>query len=220
MNGDIGDLYDYAAIRAIEVSTMFVPHIERALLVLGSSQSLDVLEGEVSEKVTLRRRKGGGGLVLLHPGDLWIDWWIPSNDEHWSKDVHVSSIRAGTLWRDVVASRVSLPVTVHEGSLAGELAHRMVCFAGKGPGEVFVGGRKAVGVTQWRVREGVFLSTVLATHHLREVLSYLREVPKGLNEALDGYEFSNLTTTDTEAMIEELRRASGARVVVRPSLSS
>jgi lipoate-protein ligase A len=219
VNGGVGDLYDYVALRATEVSTMFVPRIERALLVLGSSQSLDVLDGEVSEKVTLRRRKGGGGLVLLHPNDIWVDWWIPANDEQWSKDVHVSSIRAGMLWRDVVASRVSLPVTVHEGSLEGELAHRMVCFAGKGPGEVFVEGRKAVGVTQWRVREGVFLSTVLATHDSREVLSYLREVPKGLHEALNGYEFSNPTPIDTDAIIDELRRSSGARTVLHPTLS-
>jgi lipoate-protein ligase A len=220
VNGDVGDLYDYAALRTLEVSTMFVPRIERPLLVFGSSQSLDVLSDAASEKVGLRRRKGGGGLVLLQPEDVWVDWWIPANDEHWSKDVRESSVRAGVLWHDVLTPRVSLPVTVHRGSLEGERAHRVVCFAGKGPGEVFVAGRKAVGVTQWRVREGSFLSTVLLAHHTRDVLSYLRDVPAGLDEALDTFEFSELATPDTEAMIEDLRQASGARVVLRPAIAA
>ena len=57
-----------------------------------------------------------------------------------------------------------------------------MCFAGRGPGEVFVDERKAVGVTQWRVREGVFVSTVLHAGPTTDVLRYPREVPDGLDE--------------------------------------
>lgn len=218
MNGNVADLYDYATLRTLDVSTMFVPRIARSLLVLGSSQSIDVLDRAATQNVALRRRKGGGGLVLLGPDDLWVDWWIPANDEREISDVRADSLRVGALWRDVLSSRVALPVTVHQGSLEGELEHRVVCFAGKGPGEVFVAGRKAVGVTQWRVREGSFLSTVLLAQHTSDVLSYLREVPEGLDDALDPFLTSELAPFDAEAMVEELGRASGAQVVLHPAL--
>jgi hypothetical protein len=35
----------------------------------------------------------------------------------------------------------------------------LVCFAGRGPGEVFVGDRKLVGLSQWRSREGALFSS-------------------------------------------------------------
>ena len=35
----------------------------------------------------------------------------------------------------------------------------LVCFAGRGPGEVFQGGRKVVGLSQWRAREGALFSS-------------------------------------------------------------
>jgi lipoate-protein ligase A len=216
--GEVKELYDYAELRTLEVATMFVPRIERPLLVLGSRQSTDLLDDAATREVVLRRRRGGGGLVLLRPGDVWVDWWVPANDESWSHDVHASSLRAGRIWRDVVAARVTAPVSVHEGSLEGEVAHRVVCFAGKGPGEVFVGGRKAVGVTQWRVREGVFLSTVLPAHNSRETLAYVRDVPAGLDDAFDHDGFGDLASHDTETMLEELHHASGAGEILRPDL--
>jgi len=35
-----------------------------------------------------------------------------------------------------------------------------------------------VGVTQWRVRDGVFLSTVMPAYSSQDVLGYLNEVPE------------------------------------------
>ena len=35
----------------------------------------------------------------------------------------------------------------------------LVCFAGRGPGEVFHGDRKVVGLSQWRAREGALFSS-------------------------------------------------------------
>ena len=35
----------------------------------------------------------------------------------------------------------------------------LVCFAGRGPGEVFHGARKVVGLSQWRAREGALFSS-------------------------------------------------------------
>ena len=38
-----------------------------------------------------------------------------------------------------------------------------MCFAGHGPGEVFAGERKLVGLSQWRAREGALFSSCVYT---------------------------------------------------------
>jgi lipoate---protein ligase len=51
----------------------------------------------------------------------------------------------------------------------------LVCFAGLGPGEVHRGGRKVVGLAQWRGREGALFSAA----------AYRRFDPGPLLDALD-----------------------------------
>lgn len=206
---EVDDLYDYSVLRRVEEAAMFVARASRPTLVLGGSQSSDVVDAAKIGSTSLRRRRGGGGLVLLRPDDLWIDWWIPQHDARWSKDVHVSSIQAGTWWASVLRDVTSGTVTVHERGLEGEQAFRVVCFAGRGPGEVFVDDRKAVGLTQWRVREGVFLSTVLHAEATSDVIDYLAVVPEGLRDALDHEALSSLEHADASVLVERLRHVSG-----------
>lgn len=213
-------LYDYDALRLLGEATMFVVQLARPTLILGGSQSLGVVDTRQLGSIAVRRRRGGGGLVLLQPDDLWVDWWIPAGDPRWSPDVHVSSLRAGEWWRRELDHFVEGEVTVHEGSLIGEIEHRVVCFAGRGPGEVFVDGRKAVGVTQWRVREGVFLSTVIHGHGSGGVVRLLRDVPDGIIEALDHHVVSSLGITDSEALVTALAGSSGPWQVRRPFLTA
>jgi lipoate-protein ligase A len=191
VKGEVEELYDYDALRALPEATMFVVRPSAPTVVLGGSQSLEVLS-PVGPTSGLRRRRGGGGLVLLQPEDVWIDWWIPSSDERWSADVHVMSRRVGGWWGEVLASRLERDVVVHQGGLSGEATYRVACFAGRGPGEVFVDDRKVVGVTQWRVREGVFVSTVLHAHSSAPLLRMLRDVPEGLGEALNHHVVTSL----------------------------
>jgi lipoate-protein ligase A len=205
---DLDELYDYRDLRSLSEPTMIVARVARATLVLGSAQARDVVDSTTLGATSLRRRRGGGGLVLLRPGDLWVDWWIPRGDERWDPDVHVSSIRAGTWWAEALAPVASEPLVVHRGALEGPAAFRVVCFAGRGPGEVFVGERKIVGVTQWRVREGVFLSSVLHVGATVDVVGYLRHVPDGLADVLEDETLSSLVVDD-EAMLTRLREASG-----------
>lgn len=205
---DVEELYDYDELRALSVPTMIVARVERTTLVLGSGQSRDVIDPTSLSVASLRRRRGGGGLVLLQPRDLWVDWWVPRGDSRWSADVHVSSLQAGTWWADALEPFVGAPVVVHRGALRGAAAHRVVCFAGRGPGEVFLAGRKLVGVTQWRVREGVFLSSVLHAEATSDVLRYLADIPEGLPDALDT-DPAPLVSLDGEALLSRLEHASG-----------
>ncbi len=220
MTNEVEELYDYSALRELDQATMFVLHLARPTLILGGSQSHDVLDEARLGGVSIRRRRGGGGLVLLQPDDLWIDWWIPASDPRWSNDVHVSSIQAGSWWRDALRPIVGGDITVHEGALEGNILHRVVCFAGRGPGEVFVDDRKAVGVTQWRVREGIFLSTVIHGHPTREVVNFLRDVPEGIGEALDHHVVSSLGITDADQLVVSLGVQSGPWQVRRLFLSA
>jgi lipoate-protein ligase A len=213
------DLYDYNELRRRIEPTMFVVHVERPTLVLGGSQSDEVIDTTRLGTTPRRRRRGGGGLVLLQPNDLWVDWWIPSNDVRWSHDVHKSSLMVGEWWRELLHHYVTRDIVVHTGSLEGAIAHRLVCFAGRGPGEVFVDDRKAVGVTQWRVREGIFLSTVVHSHSSAPVLEFLESVPEGLAQSLDHQVLSSLGIDDVDVAVDQLRTLSGPWCLITQHLN-
>ncbi len=205
---DVDELYDYGDLRNLREPTMIVARVTRPTLVLGSAQARGVINDAAVGVTTVRRRRGGGGVVLLQPRDLWVDWWIPHGDERWDADVHGSSLRAGGWWIEALTPFVDAPLVVHEGALEGPMAFRVVCFAGRGPGEVFLDGRKIVGVTQWRVREGVFLSSVLRAGATTDVLAYLVHVPDGLAEALDPGPVPAIHPDD-EGILAGLRAAGG-----------
>ena len=209
MTREVEELYDYDVVRQLRAPTMMIVQLTQPTFVLGSSQPRQVLKDSRSSDPAIRRRRGGGGVVLLQPGDLWVDWWIPRDDARWSYDVRASSVEVGSWWCDALAECTSGSRVVHVGALEGNEAHRVACFAGRGPGEVFIDARKAVGLTQWRVREGVFLSTVLHAHASTALLNRLREVPPGLASALKHHTTASLQLTDVETVLTRLQRASG-----------
>jgi len=209
VNLRLTELYDYDALRKETAATMYVVRAERATLVLGSAQAPEILDARRVGETPLRHRRGGGGLVLVQPDDLWIDWWIPADDPRWRRDVHASSRMVGEWWADALRAVVPGEVTVHDGPLAGDPAYRLVCFAGRGPGEVFVDRVKAVGVTQWRVREGMFVSTIMLAHPSSDVLPYLLEIPDGIGQALEHRVLSSITDVRPEELVVALQRSSG-----------
>lgn len=213
VTAELAELYDYASLRLLVETTMLVIAVPRPVVVMGGNQSTVVLDHDGVEHLTLRRRRGGGGMVLLQPGDLWVDWWIPANDSRWSQDVRATSIRAGSWWQETLQESGITQVSVHTGPLEGNPEHRVVCFAGSGPGEVFVQGRKTVGITQWRVREGAFLSSVLHAGPTFSLLSTLAHIPVGLRSALDHQTMSTLELSDTRELIGLLEHASEPQVV-------
>ena len=189
MKSRFDELYDYDVLRTTTEPTAFVVRLADPLLVLGGSQRDEILRDDVEDQFMVRRRRGGGGVVLVQPDDLWLDWWIPRSDPRLSDDVTRNSLLAAQWWYRAVAPVLQAVPKIHGGPLQVDRELRDVCFCGAGPGELFVDGKKLLGVTQWNVREGCFLSTLIPAWPLHDISLALRDVPDGLAESLE-----NVTT--------------------------
>ena len=138
-------------VRAVEVL-----QVDRPALVLGSTQpdhdaDLPALD---AAGVALVRRRSGGGAVLLEPGgSTWGDVVLPHGDRLWSDDVGVAFHWLGRAWARALTD-LGVDAEAHEGPLRASPWSRLVCFAGLGPGEVTVDGSKVVGIAQRRTRGG------------------------------------------------------------------
>jgi lipoate-protein ligase A len=126
--------------------------VDRPALALGSTQPLEVVRDGAGIEVV--RRRSGGGAVLLLPGELlWIDVVLPRGDPLWSDDVGHAAHWLGSVWASALAA-CGVAAEVHTGPMVRTEWSSLVCFAGRGPGEVFVHARKAVGISQRRTRDG------------------------------------------------------------------
>ena len=159
--------------RAITFRTVTEP-----LLVLGSTQpESDVRPGV---DVAVVRRSSGGGAVLLTPGDVvWADVSIRRDDPLWSDDVGVAFHWLGEAWAAAVAGEV------HRGGLVRTRWSSAVCFAGLGPGEVTVDGKKVVGISQRRTREGALFQCAALRHWRPAELLQLLTLPPEATDQVD-----------------------------------
>lgn len=131
-------------------------------VVLGSTQPDAVLSPEACARagVQVARRRSGGGAVLVQPGALvWVDLLLAADDPLWSPDVGRAMWWLGEAWAAALA-RAGCPEAM---PWRGPLQHRpwssLVCFAGLGPGEVTIDGRKVVGISQRRGRAGALFQS-------------------------------------------------------------
>lgn len=134
-----------------------VLEVTRPALVLGSAQpETDVDAIALSRHdVELVRRRSGGGAVLLVPGEtVWVDVVLPRGDALWCDDVGKAFHWLGEVWIEALA-KLGINGVSHEGPLICSPWSRRICFAGLGAGEVLVDGRKVVGISQRRQRSGV-----------------------------------------------------------------
>ena len=149
---------------------VLVHEVDRPTMVLGSSQRAVAVGGGID----VVRRRSGGGAVLLRPGEvLWLDIVIPRGDPLWSDDVGRAALWLGAVW--CAAIRASgVDATVHREPMVGSRWSDLVCFAGRAPGEVLVDNRKVLGVSQRRNRTGAwFQCAALLTWPVDEMVQLL-----------------------------------------------
>jgi lipoate---protein ligase len=160
-----GTLFDVERLRGEPERIVLARRVTRPTLVLGSTQRGDLVDAGEARSLgfDVVRRRGGGGAVALGPGDtqVWVDAWIPRRDPLWVSDVLVAPLWIGAWWVDALCGLGSgspADYEVHTGRSVPGRHGDVVCFAGRGPGEVFQRGAKLVGVTQWRSRQGALFS--------------------------------------------------------------
>ncbi len=155
-------LFDVERFRSEPRRTVVEQAVTGPTLVLGSTQDDGLVSAPAlaAGGVQLARRRSGGGAVLLVPGEqLWLDAWIPRDDPLWVADVVEAAEWVGAWWADALARCGLSGLEVHRGRSEPGAAGEVVCFAGRGPGEVFAGQRKVVGLSQWRARQGALFSS-------------------------------------------------------------
>lgn len=155
--GSAGELHARRLPEPLEPS-VWVLEVERPALVLGSTQSDDVVDHDATTAagVEVVRRRSGGGAVLLRPGEVtWVDVLVPTDHPRAEPDVGKAFAWLGRAWAAAVARSVlGARPEVHEGPLERTRWSGLVCFAGAGPGEVRLGGAKVVGMAQRRTKGG------------------------------------------------------------------
>ncbi len=160
------------------VSILFA---ERPAVVFGSTQT--VASSVPGFEVV--RRHSGGGAVLMRPGGLvWADVLVPSDDPLWTPDVGRAFWWLGETWVAALSAVGVEGARWHDGPLVRTRWSEAVCFAGLGPGEVTVDGRKVVGMSQRRRRDAaLFQCAALLSWDAREVVRALGLKPAAQAEA-------------------------------------
>jgi lipoate-protein ligase A len=146
-------LFDVDALRTLDRRHAFVRVLDRPTLVLGSTQDAKIVDMDALGRhgIEMVRRRSGGGAVLVEPGlAVWVDTWVPRDDPLFDSDVGRSRAWVGRWWADALGEGVE----VHAGGPIESRWSGLICFAGVDSGEVLHRGRKVLGVAQWRAREG------------------------------------------------------------------
>jgi lipoate-protein ligase A len=136
--------------------------VNAAALVLGSTQDAAIVDADACRRggVDVVRRRSGGGAVLLLPGEVtWIDVIVPAGAPGWSDDVHGPMVwLGGHLLRAFEALLgPDAHLAVHDGAMRSTSWSSLLCFDGVGVGEVLLDGRKLVGISQRRTRHAARL---------------------------------------------------------------
>lgn len=147
-------------------------------VVIGSTQpASDFDESELSVAgLALIRRRSGGGAVLVAPAcQVWLDVFVPIDDELSQKDIGKSFYWLGEVFADALKSVLSgAEIRVHRAGVVSSPWSKVLCFSGLGAGEVLVGGRKVVGMSQRRQRNGAWIhSMALLSEQATELAGYV-----------------------------------------------
>jgi lipoate-protein ligase A len=164
--------------------------ITQKAMVLGSRQDESLLNVELCSRdgIEVVRRRSGGGIVFLAPGEhVWLDVVVPRGDVLWSNDVAQASWWLGDVWVQTLNALGKNNVSVHHESLSSDQWGDLLCFAGVGPGEVVQRNdeslSKLVGISQRRTRDYArFQCTIYSKWNPRDVEMYVMNTPGNLSE--------------------------------------
>ncbi len=206
--GDAGPFHDRPLPSPLR-PTAWLHRVERPALVLGSTQSEELLRIDHARSLGIEvcRRRSGGGLVFIEPASSrWIDLLVPTDHERWETDVNRAFGWVGRLFAEAIQPLVTEQVAVHEGALEDREHGRVICFAGRGPGEVFVGDRKVVGISQRRTREGARFQALVVTKWQPDQLLELLQ-PNVMPHGLDLHDLHVGVSLDLDRVVENVLSA-------------
>jgi len=149
----------------VEKPCLVVAELQRPALVLGSTQKIEMADRVRAHEHALdivRRRSGGSSVVLVPGGHIWLDAWIPFGDPLWTDDVAAAAVPLGEAWLSTMTNLGWTGLRVHTGGAEAAPWSDLVCFAGRGPGEVITAdGRKLLGLSQRRTRKWIRLQCLV-----------------------------------------------------------
>ena len=157
-------------------------------LVLGSSQDDACIDYEYAEKIDvgIARRRTGGGAVFVDPKTLfWVDLFVPRGHRLWNDDIGVASIWMGGVWKDALGS-LGVDTHIHNRPFVKDSLAELVCFGGRAPGELLIGEKKVLGISQRRTRKGARFQCALALEWRPEewIALFTDASTKGLKSAI------------------------------------
>lgn len=145
-------------------------------VVLGSSQRSDLLNPAALEGgLEVVKRRSGGGVVMLRPGHLlWVDVILPKDDALLLPDVGRSFEWLGRTWQEALAA-CGIESELHSGGSKPGAWGNLICFAGLNHGELTIGGAKVLGLSQRRsLACARFQSALLCKWQPEEILGVLQ----------------------------------------------
>ncbi|HTW06003.1 MAG TPA: hypothetical protein VME46_00730 [Acidimicrobiales bacterium] len=136
--------------------------LDRAL-VLGSTQpdgAADHLACTAAGYDVVRRRSGGGAVLVVPGGQLWVDVWLPFGDPLWQSDVGRAAWWLGEAWARALEAVGVSGAQVWRRPMERSQWSSLACFAGRAAGEVIgADGAKIVGISQRRARHGALFQS-------------------------------------------------------------
>ena len=185
LSGLVGELHDLRPDPDAGRQVWLMSPLDTAL-VLGSAQPAEIAGHRIAHEAGVVRRRSGGGAVLVAPDDsVWIDVVVGRDDPLWDDDVNRAPIWLGKVWVAALASLGLAHGEVFDRYQPGPWG-RLACFASWGPGEVLIGGAKAVGVSQRRTRALARFQTLLYRRWApEELLARLAVPPDQIDDLRD-----------------------------------
>lgn len=190
------------------------PHLwwfecDRTSLVLGSTQSDALVNGPACRErgVDVARRRSGGGIVIVGSGRVvWLDVLIPRRHALWNDDVSTAGRWLADAWARGLAEVGVTGLERHDGPMVRTRWSSLVCFDGRGPGELFAGEAKVVGVSQRRTRDWARFQCALSVDWDPSILDELLVV--------DGFSSRDVASSavSTGLGYDDVRRVVGATI--------